>query len=373
MRILHVVPYLGSMFGGTTTVVRKMSSQLAMRGHDVTVATTDYRWDGGADADYQVLPFHARANLGLMIYTPDMRDWLLANAPDFDVMHLHTFRSYQNALARRVAVASGVHYVLQAHGGVLPSFGKRGLKVAFDLVYGQRILADASRAIAVSAMEIGQYVKMGIPRDKIELLPNGIDLYNRQELPSGEVFRERIGARGDERLVLFLGRVDRIKGLELLIGAFDQLARRLEGCRLVIAGPDFGYLSAAERKVAESGLDDRVVFTGELRGEEKNEALRSADVCVVPSAFDIFSMTALESMACGTPLVLTDRCGIADMVRDSALVVGYDSDALANAMLRVLEDGSLRASLAKAGREKVEREFGWPMIIDRLEDIYLTL
>ncbi len=373
MRILHVVPFLGSMFGGTTTVVHKMSSQLARRGHDVTVATTDYHWDGGADAGYEILPFHTRANLGLMIYTPEMGRWLSKNVQDFDLVHMHTYRSHQNIMARRAAVSFDVPYVLQAHGGVLPSFQKRALKELFDRAYGGRIIADASRAVAVSAMESQQYIEMGVSPGNIELIPNGIDMEEHRNLPPGSCFRERHDIPNDEMLLLFLGRIDRIKGLDMLVDAFDRIAHERRGCRLVLAGPDFGYRATIERRVRDLGLRGRVLFTGELRGQEKLEAMAAADVCVVPSRFDIFSMTALEAMACGVPLIVTDRCGIAEMVRDVAMVVGYDHELMADAMVRMLDDEDLRRKFGMAGRKRAQETFDWPAIIGRMEDMYRSL
>lgn len=373
MRILHVVPYLGSMFGGTTTVVRKLSSQLARRGHEVTVATTDYHWDGSEDADYRILPFHTRANLGLMIFTPDMGRWLSKNVQDFDVIHMHTFRSHQNIVARRAAVGHDVPYVLQAHGGVMPSFQKRALKELFDRAYGGRIIADASKAVAVSAMESEQYVEMGVPPGNIELIPNGIDMEEHCDLPPRSCFREKHNIPGDEELLLFLGRIDRIKGLDMLMDAFELIARSRKGCRLVLAGPDFGYRPTIERRIVELGLGGRVLFTGELRGRDKLEAMTAADVCVVPSRFDIFSMTALEAMACGVPLVLTDRCGIAEMVRDVAMVVAYDREAMADAVLKILDDEGLKVTMGKAERKRAEEAFDWSSVIGHIEEMYRSL
>lgn len=373
MRILHVVPYLGSMFGGTTTVVRQLSYQLAKRGHEVTVATTDYHWDGDGDADYQVLPFHARANLGLMIYTPDMSRWLMRNMQDFDVVHMHTYRSHQNVMARRAAMGSGVPYVLQAHGGIMPSFQKRALKELFDRAYGRRIIADASRAVSVSPMESRQYVEMGVPDESIELIPNGIDMEEHRDLPSRSCFREKHGISDEVELILFLGRIDHIKGLDMLVDAFGLIARSRNECRLVLAGPDFGYRATVESRIGALELDGRVLFTGELRGREKLEAITAADVTVVPSRFDIFSMTALEAMACGVPLVLTDRCGIAEMVQDVASVVPYHHRALADAVLNVLDDEGLRATMGEAGRRRAEERFEWSSVIGQMERMYRSL
>mgnify|MGYP002412047353 CR=1 FL=1 len=101
--------------------------------------------------------------------------------------------------------------------------------------------------------------------------------------------------------------------------------------------------------------------------------MAAADVCVVPSQFDIFSMTALEALACGIPLILTDRCGIAEMIHDVAMVVPYDHDAMADAILRMLGDNELRANMGRAGRERAEGSFDWSSVISRMEELYRSL
>lgn len=374
MKVLHVVPYLGQVFGGTTTVVRSIAAELAGAGHEVMVVTTDYRLEdgeGGHRDGYEVVPFPSRANLGLFIYSPELGRWLSRHASRYDVMHLHTFRSYQNVLARRAAVHAGIPYVLQAHGGMLPSFGRRGQKELFDLAYGRGILRDASRAIAVSGMEVGQYEAMGVPRERVSLVPNGVRARDF-EPPSSAAFRERFGL-GDRKVVLFLGRIDRLKGLDLLVDAFARVARARDDCVLVIVGPDFGHLAAVREDVRARGLSDRVVLTGPLQGESKAEAYAEAEVCVVPSSFDIFSMTALEAMAYGTPVIVTDRCGIAEHLDGVGGVVDLDPGRLAEAIREVLSSEELRARWGRAGQELVRRELDWSIVIRRLEAVYRSV
>lgn len=376
MRILHVAPFLGSVFGGTTTVVRSIASQLAKRHHDITVLTTDYKLDSsvvGLGEGFEVIPFRSRANLGLLVYSPEMKTWLSENVGVYDVVHMHTFRTYQNGIARNAALKFDVPYVLQAHGGVLPFHQKQLQKRIFDLAYGKRILMGSSRAIAVSRMEVKQYEKMGFPRDRIELIPNGINIGDYQQLPPRDLLHDRYGMDAEEKVILFLGRIDRIKGLDLLVDAYAQVCQVRKDCRLVIAGPDFGHLATLKERIRGLGVEDRVLFTGPLQGEVKFQAITGADLCVVPSTFDIFSMSALEAMASGTPVIITNRCGISDMISDVSLIVDYDVDQFRDAIIRMLEDDGLRRELSEAGRKRVEEVFDWSSIIDRLEAMYRSL
>ncbi len=118
-------------------------------------------------------------------------------------------------------------------------------------------------------------------------------------------------------------------------------------------------------------ISDRVLFTGPLYGQEKLQAYVDASVYVLPSSYEIFGITILEALACGTPVVVTDRCGIADIINQQAgLVVPYDTDRLRHALLQMLNDDKMRQQLGQRGKLLVREQFNWEKIAEQFEHMY---
>ena len=377
MKILQVNHFLSPLHGGgSIDVISNLSKHLAKRGHEVTIFTTDFELDKAyikSLDSVRVVPFHCIANIGLMLISPTMKKQLKKEINNFDVIHMHNFRSYQNIIAQHYAKKYGIPYVLQAHGSVLPFFQKQILKKLYDRMWGYETLRNASKVIAVTPVEAEQYNKMGIDEDKIEIVPNGIDLLEYNNLPRRGEFRERYSLRDDEKIVLYLGRLHKIKGIDLLIEAFSDLIEKLDDVRLVIVGPDDGYLSTLKKQITDLKIGDKILFTGPLYEMDKLKAYVDADVYVLPSMYEIFGITVLEACACGTPVIVTDRCGIMDFVDKVGYVVEYDKDQLRDSIFRVLSDEGVKRRFGEDGKALVKEHFGWDNIVSDVEKIYLNL
>ena len=374
MRILQVIHYFSPLHGGgSINSAYNLSKHLVERGHEVTIFTTDFE----LDKEYvqsldgvRVVPFHCIANIGMMLISPEMKERVKKEIMDFDVIHMHNFRSYQNVVVHHYAKKYGIPYVLQARGSVLPFFQKQRLKKIFDLFFGYRILKDATKVIALTRAEVEQYKKMGVDEDKIEIVPNGIDLSEYDNLPKRGEFRKKYLIREDEKVILYLGRIHKIKGIDLLVEAFSDLIKELDDIRLVIVGPDDGFLSSLKRQIEDLKIGDRILFTGPLYERDKLKAYVDADVYVLPSIYETFPNTVLEACVCGTPVIVTDRCGIADFVDKVGSVVEYDKGQLRDAMTKNLSDDELRRRLGEEGRKWVRKEFGWDKVVRKEEEIY---
>lgn len=376
MKILHVIPYFNPKRGGDVNVCYHIAKHLTKRGHDVTIFTTDFEFDekfARTLNGVRVVPFHCYLNIQLFLYSPQMKKELKKEIKNFDIIHVHDFRTYQNVVGHHYAMNYHVPIVLQAHGDI-PFFEKSRLKTLYDFVWGKRILNNATKVIALTKVEAEQYKKMGVLDDKIEIIPNGIDLSEYENLPERGIFRKKYGINDDEKVVLYLGRLHKIKGLDLLVDAFSDLVKRKDNVKLVIVGPDDGYLSLLKKQIDNLTLNDKVLLTGPLYGNEKLSTYVDADVYVLPSVYDAFPNTVLEALACGTPIIVTDRCGIANLVDDKVgCVVEFDKSQLRNTMFKVLSNEKLRRKFGENGRKLVDERFDWGKIIDRVEKVYSAL
>lgn len=317
MKILQILPIFPPSplnFGsGVTNVAYHISKELVRRGHKVTVytsATLDKRRRieninnpfivDGIEVHY--FPYVAHYNTSFITLTiiPYMRK----NIKNFDVIHLHDYRCFQSIIAHHYARKYNIPYVLQAHGAVLPIFQKQRLKKIFDLFFGYRLLRDASKVIALTKTETEQYKKMGVSEDKIEIVLNGIDLSEYKTLPEKGEFRKKYFISDKEKIILYVGRLHKNKGLDLLMDIFSDALKKLNGIRLVLVGPDDGYQSALKKQIHALQMNDRVLFTGFVSNEGKKAAFVDADVFITPS-YSGFPITFLEACACGTPIIIT--------------------------------------------------------------------
>jgi glycosyltransferase involved in cell wall biosynthesis len=214
---------------------------------------------------------------------------------------------------------------------------------------------------------------MGITEDKIEIVPNGVNLSEFDNLPRRGAFRRKHNLKNNQKVILYLGRIYWIKGLDLLANAFADISKDFSQVKLVIAGPDDGYLPRLKKRIKELRIEEKVLFTGPLYGRDKLEAYVDADVYVLPSSYEIFGITVLEACACGTPVITTDRCGMADVIDGKAgLAVPYDKERLEQALEHLLSDDKMRLKFGEYGKNLVRGRFEWGVIAEQIESIYLA-
>ena len=385
MNILHVSAHLLiDLFGGEPAKeIYGLSKALVERGHKVTIYTTDvfnksrklkYRteilnMDGVEVCEFKSLGIKLGQRRYICI-SPAMIPMMAKQTATFDIIHLHQYPTFLNIVAHHYAQKYHVPYVLQAHGSLPGVTANHPLRQVYKLFWGRRILKDAYKLIAVSPTEVEQYRDTGIDEHKIEIVPNGIDLSEFDNLPKRGEFRRKYGL-GDQRIILYLGRIHKIKGLDLLAKVLTDLSQALSNIKLVIVGPDDGYLPSLKKLIADLGINDKVLFTGPLYGQEKLKAYVDADVYVLPSVYEIFGVTVLEACACGTPVIVTDRCGIADVINGQAgLVVPCEKEQIQHALLHMLGNDKLRQEFGERGKLLVREKFKWEKIAEQVEKVY---
>ena len=373
MKILQVIPYFTPRRGGDVNICYNLSKQLVNRGHEVIIITTDFEFDeeyAKSLVNVRIIPFKVIARIGLFLISPSMKKWLKNEIRNYNVIHLHNLQSYQNNLVYRYTKKYGVSYVLQAHGLDPKRLEEDTLKKGYNWVWGYGILKDASKVIALTKTEAEKYKKMSVDKDKVEIVSNGIDLLEYENLPKEGEFRGKYEIKDEEKIILYLGRIHKIKGIDLLVRAFVDLVNDSDNIKLVIVGPDDGFLSTLKRQIEYLKICDKVLFAGPLYGKDKLKAYVDADVYVLPSVYEIWGITVLEACACGTPVVVTDRCGIANFVDKVGYVVEYDKDQLWDAIFTVLCDEDLRKRFGEDCRLLVREEYGWDKIVAKVEKVY---
>ncbi len=380
MRILQVIPVFSSLFGGPVGVVKSISKELA-RKHDVTIFTTsainqyhdnqsivkEEQRDG-----YRICFFPRVLRFTGFNISPTMTKAVKDTIADYDVVHLHSWRHYQDLIVRKYARRYSVPFLIQPHGSIPFIISKQCLKLIYDAILGSKVLRDAAKVIALSQGEAKDVKRKGVPDERIAIVPNGIDLSEFHRLPRKGKFRKRFEIAREKRIVLYLGRIHQTKGIDLLVRAYAKLRRLPKSAEtlLVIAGPDEGYLYKVESLVNSLGVSESVLTTGFISHEEKLSAFVDADVFVTPSFYG-FPVTFLEACSIGVPIITTELGDALEWIDGNVgFVTPPSPQKLAKAIHTIITDVRLRKRFSRNGRTIVETEFSIESVVNKLEKIY---
>ena len=269
-------------------------------------------------------------------------------------MHVFGFRDPVPTGTASWARLRGIPYVFEPLGMFRPRLRKVALKRALDWTLFGGIATSAEAVVVSSRIEQEDVRRGGVGPERIHVRGNGFPA----PFDDAPADRGRIGIPDGAPVVLYVGRIAAGKGIEHLVAALDEVP----DAHLVLVGPD-------DRHGVRLAAGGRVHVLPPTDGPPR-DLYRLADLVVLPSEGESFGMTAAEAAAAGTPVVVTDRCGVADFFEEGeAVVVPYDRTALVAAIRRVLADPELRASLAAGGRAAAERS-SWERIADRQAEVY---
>lgn len=396
MRVLNVTqsyfPFL--QFGGPPTKVRALSQALARRGHQVTVLTPDWgfaqswtsqnglsrsakrnavgwSWnEQGIEAVYVPTWLRYRA----LTWNPGATRFCRERLRAFDVVHIFGVYDLLGPAVAKLCRSCQVAYVVEPMGMFLPIVRNFFLKRMYHLLLGNRMLRHCSSVIATSQQELTELVSTGLPSEKIVLRRNGVEV--PEVMPKRGAFRAAHGILPEVKLILFLGRLSQKKSPDLLLRAFATLCAqtKIANLELAFVGPDeSGMERKLVRMASELGIASRVKFCGALFGEAKWSAYRDADIFVLPSQNENFGNTAAEAIAAGTPVVVTEQCGVAPLLANVAgLVAAHDATSLLSAVERILSEPGLHMRLA-AGCREVASRLDWDEPAREMEALYRRL
>ncbi len=382
MKVLHVVPtYVPAFrYGGPVRSVFGLAEALGRAGAKVEVWTTDL--DGSERLDVpKGTPVRYPHHVARYFPVEAFRRWHwsleLGSAfgdADAEVVHLHSVFLYPTWVARRWVVARGIPYLLSPRGMIDPELiVARGAlrKWLWLRLFEKGTLRGASRIVVSSPFEAKRIQESGLAVRPLEELPNGVDL-----IEWGPPARESISVSIQAEItrgsfVLFLGRLDPKKGLELLLGALAKI----DSLRLVVAGADQNGM--AEKLLAsarELSLSDRFSYVGPVKGADRVALLRAALALVLPSSSENFGNVVVEAMACEVPVLTTERVGASVHVKRAGAgwVIPLASVEALVGKLQEIRDRPV-AELKRRGeegRKYVERELTWDRVAVRAIELY---
>lgn len=397
MRILNVTQSYAPFFefGGPPVKVKALAEGMAKKGHEVTVLTADWglqtrlaRLPNEPRAEISPFGRRRRVNGVTAIYlanwlhyhatswNPALGRYLRARLKEFDIVHIFGLYDLLGPRAAKECRKRGIPYLVEPIGMFVPIVRSVFLKRAYHYLWGREMLEGAAAIVVTSEQERAELLAGGIPSDKLLLRRNGVHV--PETMPERGSFRRALKIADEDKLILFLGRFSQKKSPDLLLRAFAGLAEssthRGGAVHLAFIGPDeSGMKSRLIHMAGELGVSGRVHFSPPLEGEAKWSAYRDADIFVLPSQNENFGNTAAEAVAAGIPVIVTEHCGIAPLLKGTAgLIIKHEEAELRNALQHLLEHEVVYKSLQQGCRDAMAN-LGWDKPLDEMEYSYSTL
>ncbi len=374
--------YPPRVVGGISKVVYDLSHRLVNDGHEVTVVTykdgnVAYEEDDEGVKVYRVDNF--------MINPNNFIDWIMqlnfnmiAKTSEiinkdgkFDVIHAHDW------LVAYAAKTIKHSYDIPMIATIHATEAGRNSGIHDDQ---QKYINDTEWMLTYEASEVivnSNYMKaelqrlFGLPFEKINVVPNGVDLHLYDNIERDYEFRRNY-AMDNEKIILYVGRLVYEKGVDKLIGAMPKVLEHYHDAKLIIAGKG-PMMDELRAEVNTLGLGNKVYFTGYLNKKQCQKIYKCADVAVFPSTYEPFGIVALEAMLSGNPVVVSDIGGLNEIV-DHGLngMKSYagNSNSIADSILTLLFDQKLCSEISKRAQEKVKALYNWPKIAEDTHFVY---
>jgi glycosyltransferase involved in cell wall biosynthesis len=283
-----------------------------------------------------------------------------------DVVHLMGHWNILNVLVYFSVRKQKKPYIVCPAGSLLIFGRSRLLKLLYNFFIGNRIIRNATACVAITELEVKSFASYGINPDNVYVIPNGID-ETLFYFKANKQFRKKF-ALGNRPFILFMGRLNLIKGPDLLLKAFCEIKKNFGDIDLVFAGNDNGMLLELKRIVKSEQVNKRVHFIGHLEPRDRSYAYHAATLLTIPSRHEAMSIVVLEALASGLPVLLTDQCGVGSIIT-GVEVVPATVDGIRNGLIEFLsDDRSSRVSSPKI-KKYVINNFSWRVI----SQLYLKL
>jgi glycosyltransferase involved in cell wall biosynthesis len=372
MKILHVIPSLSAADGGPSAMLRTLAGGLNRAGIEVHVAST-----GDSTEDQPVLRDGVtwctfRRQTSFYKISWPLSRWLAQNVNQYALVHIHALFSFAPAAAAYWAHKRGIPYVVRPLG-VLNLWGmanRRPLVKALSFrLLERRIVENAAWVHFTSRQEMEEAAALGVAM-RSKVIPNPLPA---AELAARGRFRASHPDLAERRIILFLSRFDRKKGMDLLLPAFAQIRNEFPDSVLVLAGSgDSALVDSLRARIRQLGIERDVFWPGFLDAEQKHEALADADLFVLPSYSENFGIAAAEALAAGCPVIVSNQVAIHSDITaaDAGIVVPCNTAAIATAMRQVLTDPGGRAAMAARGRALAESRYSLASVTNELLAAY---
>ncbi len=384
MRVLLTIPAVGDVYGGPSKILLELAQSLGKQGSQVDLVTTNANGTKTLQVptktwvlkDYYRVQYFSCCQLGDYKFSTSLTKWCWQQLNSYDIVHTHAIFSLTNLPFYWICTHKNIPFLSTPHGMLEPwalSYKAWKKNIYYNIL--EKPALNAAQAIqATASTEFVNLHRLNL-NSKLIKVPNGIDLSNFENLPDPNVFYRIFPHTRGKQLILFLGRLDPKKGLNLLAEAFGQVRQNFPNTHLIVAGPDnINYRSTVDQFFHDAGCYSSVTFTGMLNGVIKYAAFAAASFYIAPSYSEGFSISVLEGMAAGLPVVITTGCNFPEAaVAEAAQVVEISGDALAQALIYYLKYPEEAQKMGDRARRFVLENYSWEQVARQLINVYRSI
>lgn len=376
MKISFVTGGLYSHASGIARILSELANSLLEADHQVSIHTTvcDGRTvDTSMLKDPKICTTRPGRWMGRLSFSPELRKVMEQELPTADIIHNHSMWMMPNHYASRIAKRSDIPLVFTAYG-YLEEWAlshSRWKKRVAGAWFQDQDLNDATCIHVNSLSEVDSIRKYGL-RNPVAVIPNGIMIESPAPQDAVDSFRQEYGIPEKSRVLLFMSRLHKKKGLHHLIRAWSTLCAEYPDWHLVIAGPDDGAEKDIKTLADDCDVNARLSFTGLIQDMHKRAALTTADCFVLPSFSEGFSSAVLEAMSMNCPALITPGCNFPEAQSAQAAIIIEPNEAGTVTGLRQMMDmtNSDRQAMGQSARELVMDHYCWSSISSRMEELY---
>lgn len=376
MRILNICAYTWAI-GGPARIIYDHTTEVLLQGHEVDILSPMTPGEKSYPVPTGARLIECARTTPLSNYyrefSVDMYRYLKAHITEYDVIHMHGIWHF-GSLAPFLLPNNAVK-VITIHG-LLDTWAvahSKWKKQLVTLLYQKRLLGKADLIQINNKDEEQDVIRyLGYRPKNMVIVPNGMKVSEYANLPEKGLFRKKHQIRADQQMILFMGRLNIKKGLDLLLPAFLKVHKELPDAILILAGPDDGYQAETEVFIRKNNLGERIKLVGMLTDTLKKEALSDADLFVLPSYSEGFSIAVLEAMTSKVATIVSDRVGFGDYIKkyNAAYLTPLNSDGVAEGLLKILQDKSYAENLIKSAYKMVTENFDIKVVANQLLEEY---
>ncbi|MEW6602152.1 MAG: glycosyltransferase [Nitrospirota bacterium] len=388
MKLLCIVPsyWPAFQYGGPVTSVHGLNRALVKKGVDLKVYTTN----AGLD---KTLPVNREVDLeGVKVtyfefsryfeflgdtgwqFSPRMTEALNKNLAASDIIHINGLWNYPIAAAAHFCRKYNKPYIITPHGMLFAyTLSKNSWKKRpYYTFVTKRDMRNAGAIHFYTDHERRSINQDIVSGTRSFVVPVGVESSEFDDMSSVDALRDRYPQLRNKTVILFLGRINWKKGLDILVRAFSRILKIKRDVHLLLVGPDENeYEKQVRTWLEEENIIEHATFAGTLRGKEKAEAFAGSDIFVLPSYSEGFSMSVLEAMYCRLPVIISDQCNFPEVAQYGAgTVITCDHNRLCSALEQLIDDDNLRKKMGENGRKLIEDKYLWDKIAEQMIDAY---
>jgi len=379
LKILHIVPtYIPAwVYGGPIRSVHALCKKMVEKGHQVDVFTTNVNGKGVSDVPLKsfvnldgvgVKYFSCNKFLKRMYYSTDMKNSLMNEIKNYDVIHLHSVFLWPTWIAAKICIKYKKPYILSPRGMLVSELIQKKnslIKKIYIKIFESHNLKHAKFIHCTSSLEEVELKKIELNLSPVVVIPNGILEGTESQFKVAENLIHAIPKSG---YMLFIGRVNWKKGLERLFIAMSHMGTG----DLVIAGGDDGCLEKLKKKCNDLGLEARVYFVGQIIGKEKDSLIKNSALVILPSYSENFGNTLLEAMSFGKCVACTPGVGLAEKIKsfDAGYILPENPKMMGSKLNGIINNKKMLIEKGKNGEALYLSEFSWASLEKKFEALY---